>query len=282
MNETDFQALFNAYRTAALAQKENPVPPALHLMVYNYARIRHQQSSDVSGDFYLHVSNKLEGILHRYDASLLPFYQYMAQTLNFEFGHFLRRRKLPRSQIRLQSIEELREKRVELFENTDAASLTKEDILDAVIQSVPLKNQKYAKIALALPLTYADLRAIIHKQQNNKNTAWQLLRAYREYLHFIEKKRHETQRKRDRLIETLMHLAHELTTASGKTRTRLTQRKDATEKKFFSIDTRIPIRIVAATMGDSIATAQRQLKSAVIALRKAWLQREKQKLDTKK
>ena len=171
MNETDFQALFNAYRTAALAQKENPVPPALHLMVYNYARIRHQQSSDVSGDFYLHVSNKLEGILHRYDASLLPFYQYMAQTLNFEFGHFLRRRKLPRSQIRLQSIEELREKRVELFENTDAASLTKEDILDAVIQSVPLKNQKYAKIALALPLTYADLRAIIHKQQNNKNTA---------------------------------------------------------------------------------------------------------------
>jgi hypothetical protein len=65
-------------------------------------------------------AGKLQGILDRYDHRRLPFYQYLAAALNFEFSHFLRRRKLPRSHSELLSVEELAGRRVELHQSDSA------------------------------------------------------------------------------------------------------------------------------------------------------------------
>jgi hypothetical protein len=277
MNETDFQALFNSYHKAILARSENPVPAQLHLVIYNYARLRHQQTSDVSADFYLHIAGKLEGIIERYDPRRLPFYQYMASMLNFEFSHFLRRRRLPRSQIQLLSIEELQERNVQLEDRPQEKS----GELEAILKLLKAGERHYAKLALALPLTFGELRQLTQRKKNNPAAAWAIVRAYREFLRFAEEKRGGVLAERDRLSKTLLLLSHDLLTATGSEFTKIKARKDAAQKKFFSIDARIPIRIVAAVTGDSIATAQRQLKKAVQALKKAWLHWEKQKLGGK-
>ncbi len=277
MNETDFQALFNSYHEAIRARSENPVPAKLHLMVYNYARLRHQQTSDVSADFYLHIAGKLDGMLERYDPRRVPFYQYLASMLNFEFSHFLRRRRLPRSQIQLLSIEELQERHVQLEDRPQEKSTD----LEVILKSLKAAERHYAKLALALPLTFGELRQLTQRKKSNPAAAWGIIRAYREFLRFAEEKRGNVLAERDRLSKTLILLSHELLTAQGTELARVKSRKDAAQKKFFSIDARIPIRIVAAVTGDSIATAQRQLKKAVQALKKAWLHWEKQKLGGK-
>ncbi|MBS0617180.1 MAG: hypothetical protein JSR44_03275 [Spirochaetes bacterium] len=272
MNETDFQAIFAEYQEANRKNRDQPVPQKLHLMVYNYAQIRHQQSSDVSADFYLHVAGKLTGILDRYDARRLPFYQYFAATLNFEFSHFLRRRKMPRSQIELLSLEELSARRVELSGGKNDET----HALDAVFQKLKPATRIYAKLALAYPLSFGDLRLLAKQKNGDARRAWDMLRAYREFLRFSEEKRRQMIAERERLVALLMRLAHEIRTASGKSLQKLKERNYSAQKKFFSIDTRIPIRIVAAVTGDSIATAQRQLKTALTALKTVYLQWENQ------
>ncbi|MBV6492719.1 MAG: hypothetical protein LDLANPLL_00716 [Turneriella sp.] len=276
MIETAFQALFTSYKTSAAAGKENPIPSQLHLMVYNYARVRHGQTSDVAADFYLFVAQKLEGILSRYDTEKLPFYQYMASMLNFEFTHFLRRRRLPRTHIQVLSVEELKEKRVEL---TDRQKNEDDSLLEEILQYIPPQERLYSKIALATSLTYKELKGLIAEKRKSGATGWETLRAYREYLRFIEKKRHTVSHKRAEVLKALSHIEHDILNARGDALVKLKKRKEAAEKKFFSIDTRIPIRIVAATLGDSVATAQRRLKKVAVALKKAWLLREKQKLN---
>lgn len=274
VNETDFQALFDSYHEAVRARHENPIPAKLHLMIYNYARLRHQQTSDVSADFYLHITGKLEGILDRYDPRRLPFYQYMASMLNFEFTHFLRRRRLPRSQIQLLSIEELQERRVQLADKSTERS----NEIDAIIERLKTSDRHYAKLALALPLKYGELRQLTARKKSHTAAAWGILRSYREFLRFAEEKRSRLLAERDRLLKILMQLNHEALSATGSGLARIRARKDAAQKKFFSIDARIPIRIVAGVTGDSIATAQRRLKKAVQALKKAYIHWEKHKL----
>lgn len=278
VNETDFQALFDSYHEAVRARHENPVPAKLHLMIYNYARLRHQQTSDVSADFYLHITGKLEGILDRYDPRRLPFYQYLASMLNFEFSHFLRRRRLPRSQVLLHSIEELQERHVQLEDKPQ----DKQNILMEIIANLKTGERHYAKLALALPLTYSELRQLTHRKKSDAAAGWAIVRAYREFLRFAEEKRGRVLIERDRLTGVLMQLNHEALNATGAKLARIMSRKDTALKKFFSMDARIPIRIVAAVTGDSIATAQRQLKKAVQTLKKAWFHWEKQKLGGKK
>jgi hypothetical protein len=274
MTETEFQALFESYQKALTSGAENPIPQKLHLLVYNYAQLRHQQSSDVSADFYLHVAGKLDGILKRYDPRRLPFYQYMAATLHFEFSHFLRRRKIPRSQIELISLEELAEKRVELqyWENRTPDPLT------PLLSKMRPPGSAYARLALALPLTYGELRYFLQRARQKDGSHWTMLRAYREFLKFAEEKRRNFIRERDRLLLQIMRIDHEKRTALHGPRQALRRRYEKAVRKFFSMDTRIPIRIVAAVTGDSIATAQRQLKAALATLKSVYAKWAKQNL----
>jgi len=275
MNETEFQALFDSYQQAMRTSAENPVPPKLHLMIYNYARLRHQQTSDVSADFYLFVSGKLNGILDRYDHRRLPFYQYLAAALNFEFSHFLRRRKLPRSQSELLSVEELANRRVELHQSEVPA----DDGVGHLFRSMQVMQRIYAKLALAYPLSYADLKHLVN-QKRTKDPAerWGALRAYRTFLRFAESKRQSFLAERERLLKVIMRIDNENMRGNKGETARILKRKASAQRKFFSMDTRIPIRIVAEVTGDSIATVQRQLKSAVLALKTAYFRWEKQNL----
>ncbi len=275
MNETEFQALFDSYQQAQRASAENPVPAKLHLMIYNYARLRHQQTSDVSADFYLFVCGKLQGLLDRYDPRRTPFYQYLAAALNFEFSHFLRRRRQPRSQIELLSVEELANRRVELHHH-DGQS---DDDVGHLFRNLQVMQRIYAKMALAYPLTYAELRHLVMQHRGKDATArWAVVRAYRSFLRFAEQKRQSFVAERERLLKLMMRIQHETESGTAAEVNRLTNRRISAQKKFFSMDTRIPIRIVAEVTGDSIATAQRQLKSAVTALKTAYFRWEKQNL----
>jgi hypothetical protein len=274
MNETEFQALFDSYQKAAKSGSENPVPQKLHLLVYNYAQLRHQQSSDVSADFYLHVAGKLDGILQRYDARRLPFYQYMAATLNFEFSHFLRRRKMPRSQVELLSVEELAERRLELQYRENPTP----DPLSPLLAKMRPLASAYARLALACPLTYGELRHLLQRGRQKDGSHWKMLRAYREFLRFAEEKRENFVRERDRLLQILLRTDHDERTAPSAAREALQKRRESARRKFFSMDTRIPIRIVAEVTGDSMATAQRQLKAALATLKSVYAGWEKQKL----
>lgn len=278
MNETDFQALFESYAEAVRQKSENPIPQKLHLMIYNYARLRHQQTSDVSADFYLHICGKLEGIFTRYDPRRLPFYQYLASMLNFEFSHFLRRRRLPRSQLQLLSLDELQERNVQLGDR----QAEQHDELSEILKTLKTGERQYAKLALALPLNFGELRQLTQRKKNQPAAAWSILRSYREFLRFAEEKRGRVLADRDRLSKILAQLNHQMLSATGSELARLKTRRETAQKKFFSMDARIPIRIVAGVTGDSIATAQRQLKKAMAQLKKAWLHWEKQKLGGKK
>ena len=157
MTETEFQALFDSYQNSVRTNASDPIPQKIHLMVYNYALRRHQQSSDVSADFYLHMLAKLAGILNRYDPRRTPFYQYMAAHLNFEFSHFLRRRKLPRAQTELLSLEELATRRIEL----SAAPQGDENLAESLFLSLKTPQRIYARLALAFPLSFGELRQLI-------------------------------------------------------------------------------------------------------------------------
>ncbi len=275
MNETEFQALFDSYQQALRTSAENPVPPKLHLMIYNYARLRHQQTSDVSADFYLFVSGKLQGILERYDHRRLPFYQYLAAALNFEFSHFLRRRKLPRSQSELLSVEELANRRVELHQSEAAT----DDGVGHLFRSMQTMPRIYAKLALAYPLSYGDLKHLVNQRRaKDQAERWGCIRAYRSFLRFAEEKRQSFLAERERLLKVIMRIDKEAATAPAAESARILKRRASAQKKFFSMDTRIPIRIVAEVTGDSIATVQRQLKSAVQALKTAYFRWEKQNL----
>ena len=150
MNETEFQALFTSYQQALRSNEQHPVPQKLHMMVYNYAQRRHQQSSDVSADFYLHIIGKIRDILDRYDPRKTPFYQYMASYLNFEFSHFLRRRRLPRSQVELLSLEDLATRHVELSAPRPPEGNAGEELLALLKPSQKI----YAKLSLAFPLCF--------------------------------------------------------------------------------------------------------------------------------
>ncbi|MBN8222892.1 MAG: hypothetical protein J0L53_18405 [Spirochaetes bacterium] len=278
MNETDFQALFDSYSEALRSKSDNPIPQKLHLMIYNYARLRHQQTSDVSADFYLHICGKLEGIFARYDPRRIPFYQYLASMLNFEFSHFLRRRRLPRSQLQLLSLDELQARNVQLGDRP----ADQNDELGEIIKMMKTGERQYAKLALALPLNFGELRQLTQRKKNQPAAQWGILRSYREFLRFAEERRSRVLADRDRLAKVLTQLNHQLLSASGAELARLKSRRETAQKKFFSMDARIPIRIVAGVTGDSIATAQRQLKKAMEQLKKAWLHREKHKLGGKK
>jgi hypothetical protein len=272
MTETEFQALFEAYQEALKNGSENPIPQKLHLLIYNYAQMRHQQSSDVSADFYLHIARKLEGIIGRYDPRRMPFYQYMASVLNFEFSHFLRRRKLPRSQIELLSFEELAQRRLELQykENPNP------DPLSPLLAKMRPPVSVYARLALACPLTYGELRYLLNRRYKKDGSHWNMLRSYRAYLRYAEEKRTSFIRERDRLILVLMRIEEEEKVAGAAERQVLRKRRESARKKFFSMDTRIPLRIVAGVTGDSIATAQRKLKAALETLKSVYTQWEKQ------
>jgi hypothetical protein len=274
MNETEFQALFDSYQKATRNGSDNPVPQKLHLLVYNYAQLRHQQSSDVSADFYLHVAEKLEGILKRYDPRRLPFYQYMASALHFEFSHFLRRRKMPRSQIELLSVEELAKRRLELQYRENPTP----DPLSPLLARIKPPTSVYARLALACPLTYGELRYLLQRGRQKDGSHWEMLRAYRRFLKFAEEKREAFLRERDRLLLVLMRVEHDELSASAAARKALSRRRESARRKFFSMDTRIPIRIVAEVTGDSIATAQRQLKAALETLKSVYFRWEKQNL----
>ncbi|MFZ5631133.1 MAG: hypothetical protein ACOY5B_18510 [Spirochaetota bacterium] len=274
MNETEFQALFDSYQQACRTGSDNPIPQKLHLLVYNYAQLRHQQSSDVSADFYLHVAGKLEGILQRYDARRLPFYQYMASTLNFEFSHFLRRRKLPRTQIELLSVEELAERRLELQYRENPTP----DPLSPLLAKMRPPASAYARLALACPLTYGELRYLLQRGRQKDGSHWKMLRAYRGFLRFAEEKRENFLRERDRLLQVLMRTEQDERASAPAARRTINKRRDSARRKFFSMDTRIPIRIVAEVTGDSIATAQRQLKAALETLKSVYARWEKQNL----
>lgn len=271
MNETEFQAIFDTYALARKQGKETAVPQKLHVMVYNYARLRHQQSSDVAGDFYVHVSHKLEGHLERYDPTLLPFYQYMAATLNFEFNHFLRRRKLPRSQIELLSVEELRTRRIELqYEEKPT-----DDLEHILFDGLTPPTSIYARLSLAAALTFREMRFLVEKQKKAKSDPWKTLRAYRAYLRFVDEKRKKFLTERDRLLKLLLHTEDKILSDNLQKQKTSQRKKEIAKKKFFSIDTRIPIRIVADVTGDTIATAQRQLIKAKGSLKKAYREYEK-------
>ena len=274
MSETEFQALFDSYQQAARNGSENPVPQKLHLLVYNYAQLRHQQSSDVSADFYLHVAGKLEAMLKRYDPRRLPFYQYMAASLNFEFSHFLRRRKMPRSQIELLSVEELAERRLELQYRENPTP----DPLSPLLAKIRPPASAYARLALACPLTYGELRYLLQRRRQKDGSHWKMLRAYRGFLKFAEEKREAFLRERDRLLLVLMRVENDERTAPAAERKALHKRRESARRKFFSMDTRIPIRIVAEVTGDSIATAQRQLKAALETLKSVYARWEKQNM----
>jgi hypothetical protein len=275
MNETDFQALFDSYQEAIRGKQENPIPKQLHLMVYNYARLRHQQTSDVSADFYLHALTRLEGILNRYNPKIIPFYQYLAMHLNFEFNHFLRRRKLPRNRLELLSVEELAARRVELQYRPAEAQET----LDALFDRLEFKQRLYAKLALACPLTIADLRQIIHLRKSKDNSiSWGILRGYRQFLKYVEEKRVRFVAERDRLLKALVRVETQEIRAGAAKAAAIAARKESARRKFFSMDTRIPVRIVATVTGDPIATVQRQLKKALATLKSAHIHWEKQNL----
>ncbi|MFO1470730.1 MAG: hypothetical protein U1F27_06840 [Turneriella sp.] len=268
MNETEFQALFDSYQQALRSQEKHPVPQKLHLMVYHYAQRRHQQSSDVSADFYLHIVGKIQGILDRYDPRKTPFYQYMASYLNFEFTHFLRRRRLSRSQIELLSLEDLAQRHVEL----QAPRPPDGDLGSELLSLLKPGQRIYAKLSLAFPLCFGELRALATRQKGkSKGNGWSTLRAYREYLQFTETKRQQFLRERDHLLLTLMRSQ----AADGKA---AEKRRESARKKFFSMDTRIPIRIVAAVTGEPIASVQRHMKAAIRSLKDAYTRREKQNL----
>lgn len=274
MNETEFQALFDLYDRARRSGAENPIPQKLHLLVYNYARLRHQQTSDVSADFYLHVAGKLSGILERYDPRRLPFYQYMASALNFEFSHFLQRRKMPRSQIELLSVEELSERRLELEYKENRTS----DLLSPLMEKLQRPLSLYARLALAAPLTVGELLYLMRRRRAQADMQWRSLRAYRTFLRYAEEKRTAFLRERDRLLSALMRIDDAELKASSSDLAALRKRRESTRRRFFSMDTRIPIRIVADVTGDSIATTQRKLKEAFKALKSVYEQWEKQTL----
>jgi|GEM_PF-2804906 len=274
MNETEFQALFDSYQHALRSNEQHPIPQKLHLMVYNYAQRRHQQSSDVSADFYLHVVGKIQGILNQYDPRKTPFYQYLASYLNFEFSHFLRRRRLPRSQIELLSLEDLAKRHVEL----SAPSAPEEGAGAELLGLLKPGQRIYAKLSLAFPLCFGELRQLTGgKSGKNSTTAWAMMRAYREYLQFIDAKRQQFLYERDRLLQTLMR-SHQQISSSSAGQHAAEKRRESARKKFFSMDTRIPIRIVAAVTGEPIASVQRHMKAAIKALKEAHTRREKQNL----
>jgi len=274
MNETEFQALFESYQKALKSGSQNPIPQKLHLLIYNYAQLRHQQSTDVSADFYLHVAGKLDGILQRYDARRLPFYQYMASSLNFEFSHFLRRRKMPRSQVELLSVEELAERRLELQYRENPTP----DPLSPLLAKMRPPTSAYARLALACPLTYGELRYLLQRGRQKDGSHWKMLRSYRAFLRYAEEKRVAFIRERDRLLQILMRTEQHERTANTAALQALKKRRESARRKFFSMDTRIPIRIVAEVTGDSIATAQRQLKAATETLKSVYARWKKQDL----
>ena len=274
MNETEFQALFDSYQQALRSRQLQPVPQKLHLMVYNYAQRRHQQSSDVSADFYLHIVGKIQGMLDRYDPRKAPFYQYMASYLNFEFTHFLRRRRLPRSQIELLSLEDLAKRRVEL----QAPPPPDDDAAEGLLSLLKPAQKIYAKLSLAFPLCFGELRQLTgRKSGKHSAAAWAMMRAYRQYLQFIDTKRQQFLHERDRLLQTLMRSQQQISTSAAGNQA-AEKRREGARKKFFSMDTRIPIRIVAAVTGEPIASVQRRMKAAVTALKDAYSRREKQNL----
>jgi len=268
MTETEFQALFDSYQNSVRTNASDPIPQKIHLMVYNYALRRHQQSSDVSADFYLHMLAKLAGILNRYDPRRTPFYQYMAAHLNFEFSHFLRRRKLPRAQTELLSLEELATRRIEL----SAAPQGDENLAESLFLSLKTPQRIYARLALAFPLSFGELRQLIHRAAS-KADGWSLLRAYRRYHRYIDEKRRQFVAERDRLLTVIMRNYRGENEDSAARR-----RRESARRKFFSIDTRIPIRIVAEVTGEPIATVQRQIKAALGAVKAAHIQWEKHNL----
>ena len=274
MNETEFQALFDSYQQALRSNEQHPVPQKLHMMVYNYAQRRHQQSSDVSADFYLHIVGKIQGILDRYDPRKTPFYQYMASYLNFEFSHFLRRRRLPRSQTELLSLEDLAKRHVEL----QAPRAPEGDAGEELLALLKPGQRIYAKLSLAFPLCFGELRQLTSsKSGKHRAAAWAMMRAYREYLQFIDAKRQQFLHERDRLLQTLMRTQQQVSSSIGGNQAAV-KRRESARKKFFSMDTRIPIRIVAAVTGEPIASVQRHMKAAVKALKDAHTRREKQNL----
>jgi len=275
MNETEFQAIFKAYEEAITNQLPDPVPTKLHIMVYNYAQLRHQQTSDVAADFYLYILSKMTLILSRYEPKKSPFYQYMATQLNFEFRHFLRRRKMARKPGTHLSTEELNSGRIELQYNPSENL----NILDAILARTAIRPRLYAKLAITHPLTVTELKYIIRSRKGKKpQSAMQVLRSYRAYLRFTEERKLTFSKERERMLDTLLRLEQdEAAIDSPKSATK----RDKMAKKFFSIDTRIPLRMVAEITGDPIATVQRQMKTSAAALKQAYRQWEKQNLSEK-
>lgn len=274
MNETEFQALFESYERSSHTKEDNPVPQKIHLMVYNYAQRRHQQTSDVSADFYLHMLGRLKGMLDRYDPRKAPFYQYMAVHLNFEFRHFLRRRRLPRSQVELLSLEDLAARHVELQMPRVAEEWLPAELFATLKNTVRI----YAKLTLAYPLTYGELRQLINKKPDKTHRrGWSIMRAYRLYQKFADEKRQQFLTERDRLLLIMMRNQQQIKMSNASDVAAI-RRRESARKKFFSMDTRIPIRIVADVTAESIATAQRQMKSAIVALKGAHAKWERQNL----
>ncbi|MCS6971808.1 MAG: hypothetical protein NZL89_02190, partial [Leptospiraceae bacterium] len=115
------------------------------------------------------------------------------------------------------------------------------------------------------------LRLLLQRHKKNPQAQWQQLRSYRDYLRYTETKRRNFLRRRDRLLLAVERLGVEAAAATGKRKLALKQKLTKARKKFFSIDTRIPLRIVAAVSGDSIATVQRRQKEAIAWLKEAYV-----------
>ena len=280
MNETDFQAIYEDYarcnpvtaRSSDADSKETGInkakfelPQKLHLLLYNYARMRHQQSSDVAADFYLYILPRLEILFDRYTSNRhIPFIAFFSSCINFEFRHFLRRRKLPRKTEEIQSLEAMQER------NADISPL--EDMtpdLKAIFRSLKPLDRIWSKLALGYALAFAELRSILPE---DRVAAWAQLRAYRDYLKFIRLKQEKFLRQRDLQAKKMLLVDHALKTPHGKlSRTRLLQRKQKILVKYFTFDTRIPLRMLAPVTGASLATIQRQTKKAVARLKEAYI-----------
>lgn len=128
------------------------------------------------------------------------------------------------------------------------------------------------------PWCFGELRQLAgRKSGKNSSAAWAMMRAYREYLAVYRRQKAPVSAREGSSAADAHGANSKLHPPLRVIRPRKSAER-APVKSFFSSDTRIPRRIVAAVTGEPIASVQRHMKAAVKALKDAHIRREKQNL----
>lgn len=264
-NETDFQALFNAWNGSTEGSPERKKTcERLHAIIYHFPRQLLRVSPDVASDFYLYAHERIESyfLTYRHDAGM-SFLSWISLCLRRDFLNFYKRRKRPADRELLKDTAEW-DTEVGLLPGViEEENEPWADGIRECLRQLKEEDRIHLKMHFGFPFTYADLRCMC--QRLGIPTAFS---NYRKYLFYLRDITIQTAKTRKDLLVSLSDLEQSMY-KHGKTR-ELLARRERLQEKYFEQAGVIPLRLVAEFTGDPLVSVHRKVQGAIKKIEKTF------------